>query len=155
MVSSQFGSILKEFEGFFKCPLEPDANNSCLIKMKLGISLQIEMDRYGFLLIACRIAALPMSRYRDNIIQQALKSNEANNPSSGIFGFSKKSSTLIYFIKLDPAYLTPHQINSLLPPFIAKSKEWTDAIAKGETPAVAGSSKSNAPAGLFGLLSKK
>jgi hypothetical protein len=155
MVDTQFGAILKEFETFFRCSLKPDANNSCLIKLKSGLEIQIELDRYGLLLIGCRIAALPFSRYRDNLIQQALKSNEAFLPSQGVFGFSQKSNQIILFIKLDPTHLRADQILSLLPPFINRAKQWKEAIARGETPTVASSkATANTPSGLFGLLSK-
>lgn len=153
MVSSQFGALLKEMESFFKCPLEPDQNDSCLIQMGIGLSVQIEIDRYGYLLIGCRLGVIPMSRYRDIIIQQALKSNDAALPSSGVFGFSRKSGQLIVFMRFVPASHSSEQIQALLPPFITKAKKWVDAIAKGETPVVEESVASSAPSGIFGLMS--
>lgn len=153
MVRTQFGAILKELEPFFKCPLEPDQNNSCLIKLGIGLSVQVEMDRYGLLLIGCVIGTLPMTRYRENIIQQALKSNELSLPSAGSFGFSHKTNHLIYFIRLDPVLVSMDQILSLLPSFISKAKKWSDAIAKGEMPPLEETNVSNAPTGLFGLMS--
>jgi hypothetical protein len=151
MVSTQFGAILKELEPFFKCPLVPDQNNSCLIHMGIGISIQLELDRYGFLLIGCRVATLPMNRYRDNIIQQAMKSNDADLPSTGVFGFGHKTSHLILFLRLDPSNTSPHQILALLPPYIAKAKKWNEAIAKGEMPSIEGSVPTKTSSGMFGL----
>lgn len=154
MVSSQFGAILKEFEAFFHCSLEPDINNSCLIKLATGIILQIELDRYGLILIGCRLGAVQISRYRDNLIREALKSNHATLPSTGILGFSQKSSQLILFIKLDPTFVSTHQILALLPPFLAKAKIWTEAIARGEIPTISTSIDSaKTSSGLFGLIS--
>lgn len=153
MVRSQFGAILKEFENFFHCPLEPDENDSCLIKMEIGISLQVELDRYGFILIGCRLGALHMGRYRDNLVRAALQSNEMTPFSTGILGFSQKSSQLILFMKLNPQVLPTHQILAVLPPFIAKAKQWTDAIAKGEVPVVTAADSSKIVSGLFGLIS--
>lgn len=152
MVSTQFEGILKEFEGFFKCPLTPDSNNSCLIKMEIGISIQIELSRYGLVLIGCRIAALPMNRYRENLINTALKFNELTPPSTGIFGFSQKTQNLILFMQLDPNTLSDARIRSVMPPFIEKAKQWVDAIAKGETPTIAQTGSSEMPSGLFGLI---
>lgn len=151
MVRTQFGAILKELEKFFHCPLEPDENDSCLVKMGSGIDLQIELDRYGFLLIGCRLGAVHMGRYRDNLIRAALKSNEATPPSSGILGFSQKSNQLILFMKIDPKNLSPHQISTLLPPFITKAKQWSDAIAKGEVP-VTSTPDTKIASGIFGLI---
>lgn len=154
MVSTQFGSILKELEPYFNCPMEPDVNNSCLIKMGIGISLQMELDRFGFLLIGCRLGVLPMGRYRDNLIQQALKANNVSTPSQGVFGFSRKSNQLILFMRLDPVAYPASQILTILPNFIAKAKKWSDAIAAGETPAVdAAAAAQGASSGLFGLIS--
>lgn len=153
MVSNQLGAILKELEPFFKCPLEPDQNDSCLIKLGDEISIQIELDRYGYLMIGCRLGIVPMSRYRDNLMQQALKSNESSLPSSGVFGFSQKSQNIILFIRIDPvAYSIPHII-ALMPPFIEKAKKWSDAIAKGETPEIEATTVSKNPSGIFGLIS--
>lgn len=153
MVTSQFGTILKEMEPFFNCPLEPDSNNSCLITMGIGISIQLELDKYGLLLIGCRLGILPMSRYRDNLIQLALKCNHLDNPSQGIFGFSQKSNQLILFTRLDPASYSTSRILTLLPSFLAKAKKWQDAIAKGETPSIEEEKSANKPSGIFGLIS--
>lgn len=154
MVSSQFGAILKEFETFFKCTLEPDSNDSCQIKMGIGITIQIELDSYGFLLIGCRLGALPMSRYRDNLIHEALKSNEAFRPFTGTFGFSRKSNQLILFLKLNPDNLSHTQILALMPPFVERAKYWTNAMAQNEIPVVHSTNKTGSPSGLFGLISK-
>ena len=156
MVSSQFGALLKEFEPFFNCPLEPDENNSCLIHLGIGISLQIEMDRQGMILIGSRLGAVHMGRYRDQLIRQALKSN-ASSFSTGIFGFSHKSNQLILFLTLNPHQLNSHQITQLLSPFITKAQSWKEAIEKGEIPTILpiSASKSNEPSGIFGLMSSQ
>lgn len=153
MVTSQFGSILKEFEVFFNCALEPDNHNSCLITLGTGLTIQIEIDRYGFLLIGCRLGVLPMSRYRDNILQEALKSNEASLPSTGTFGFSQKSSQLILFVRVNPDKTHQHLL-ALMPSFIAKAKQWSEALAAGTTP-TDNTTRPQQASGLFGLISKR
>ena len=154
MVSSQYGALLKEFEPFFNCSLTPDENNSCLIQLESGINIQIELDRYGFLLIGSRLGLVHMGRYRDLFIRQALKSNEASLPSTGIFGFSKKSSQLILFLKLDPSHLNKESVFRILPPFINKVKSWKEAIEKGEIPLIQQTKTSKKePSGIFGLIS--
>lgn len=152
MVSTPFESILKEFEPFFNCPLTPDSHQSCLIKMGIGISVQMELNRQDLLLIGCQLGALPMSRYRDNIIQAALKSNGAFPPSTGTFGFSHESNQLILFLLIDPHHLNANKISALLTPFVEKAKLWSDAIAKGETPVIQTATERSAR-GIFGLMS--
>lgn len=154
MVSTQFGAILKEFENFFHCPLNPDENDSCLVQMGIGLSLQIELDRYGFILIGCRLGALLMGRYRNDLIRAALKSNYLTPPSTGVFGFSQKTNQLILFIKLNPQNLSPNQIVTQLPAFVTKAKQWADALTNGQIPTVTSSTVSSTKAsGIFGLIS--
>lgn len=154
MVSSQFGALLKEFESFFDFPLNPDDNNSCLIQLVSGVAIQIEMDRYGMILLGSRLGAVLMGRYRDNLIRQALKSNEATLPSSGVIGFSIKSNQFILFAKLNPLSLNSNQIVNALPPFIAKATLWKESIGKGEIPEITPTTTSNeSSGGMFGLVS--
>lgn len=151
MVTSQLSMILKDLETFFECPLETDSNNSCLVDMGIGISLQLELDRHGFLLVGCRLGMVHMGRYRNDLIRAALKSNELTPLSSGILGFSHKSQQLILFIRVDTQAVPLHQLTEQLSLFTAKAKLWKDAIAKGEVPAIA--SRQVAGKGLFGLIS--
>ncbi|MBS4162978.1 Uncharacterized protein PRO82_000259 [Candidatus Protochlamydia amoebophila] len=134
MVSSQFESILKEFELFFNCSLKADENESCLIQMGIGVNIQIELNREGKLLIGCRIATLPLGRFLHEVIKEALKANDFYPPSSGIFGFSHKSSNLILYTLIDPYQLDKNKIESILSPFIAKAKIWSDALNQGNVP---------------------
>lgn len=153
MVSSQFGAILKEFESFFNCSLEPDTQNSCLIQLEMGIQVQIELGRDGFLLIGSRLGAVHMGRYRNELIRSALQSNETSRPSQGVLGFSPKLNELILFIKINPQLLSPYFIQTVLPPFIIKAKQWNDAIAKGEVPSIGSLASKKSPSGIFGLIS--
>lgn len=153
MVLSQFGMILKEFESFFGCPLTPDANHSCLIKMNQGLAIQMELDhRSHLLLIGCRVGLLHTGRYRQQVIRQALKFNAVTAPSEGVLGFSHGSNHLILFIKVDPATLTLHDIPPLLAPFIAKAKAWSEAIGRGELPPIQAVASPLPAPGLFGLI---
>lgn len=152
MTTPQFESILKELEIFFNCPLIPDTNNSCLIRMGIGISVQIEMTPEGKLLIGSRIATLPHGKFRENFIRATLKANDTTPPSTGVFGFSVKTNHLILFLLVDPNSLNPDKIFALLPPFIEKAKQWTEAAANGEIPVVMEQKAIKASTGgLFGL----
>lgn len=153
MVRSHFEAILKEFENFFHCPLIPDENNSCLIQMSgIGISMQIELDRYGLILLGCRLGVLHHGRFKNEVIEAALQSNASTPHTTGIFGFSQKSSQLILFMKLNPQSLTVNQILTSLPPFIKKAKQWSEAIASGKAPSIGIATTPAKPAGIFGLI---
>lgn len=151
MENSQFDLLLKDLEEFFKCPLSSSGKNACLVKMGIGIAVQIEMNEKGELIIGCCIGTIPPGKYRDNLIRSALKSNESSLPSVGSFGYSTKTNHLILFEVFPEGKLNKDDILPLLPPLIEKAKEWTEAVNKGEIPYVpaSGSGKSG---GVFGLI---
>lgn len=153
MVQSQFESILKELEGYFGCPLHPDAAHSCLIKLENGLSVQMEIDPEGYLLVGSRIGKLPTGRYRSLLARQMLKFNALSLPSQGLFGLSQKSRFLIFFLRLSPARLTQEEIQRSLTPFLMKAKQWADAMAKEEVPALENLAlPSPSTKGLFDLI---
>lgn len=153
MVHSQFASILKELEGYFGCPLHPDAQNSCLLRLENGLSVQIELDQEGFLLIGSRLGKLPTGRYRTLLLRQMLKFNALSLPSFGIFGLSHKNRLLILFIRLSPARLTQQEISRILSPFLTTAVQWAEAIAKEEVPSLENLSlPKHSTKGLFGLI---
>lgn len=141
MAGSPYAVILKDLESIFKCPLKPDANNSCLINIKkAGIKVQIEESRDGNLLIAVRLGIIPASRYRENVFKEALKSNRIDS-SSGVFGYSKRTGDLMLFIIVDQRNTAVDNLSSIFPPFIEKAQKWTEALKDGNIPTARESEK--------------
>ncbi|MFI5344520.1 MAG: CesT family type III secretion system chaperone [Chlamydiales bacterium] len=137
MTTAQLKNILKEFEPFFNCPLKTDERESTLIHMGIGIEIQIELDRYGFVLIGCRLGSM-IGRFCDLAIIEALKVNDIDPPSTGMFGYSQKSKNLILFMFIDPRAINPDSINRLMTPFIKKAKRWVDGIKNNTVPSQEG-----------------
>jgi hypothetical protein len=153
MVTSQFGALLQELEPFFKCKLEPDINNSCLIKMANGLKVQIELDKYGeYLLIGTRLGIVSIGRYRENIFKEALKVNALHPPSNGVFGYSKKSGNLILFVTLGVRNINQDKMISVLTTFIPKAQIWMEALSRGELPIMADNQPIVNKSGVFGLI---
>lgn len=153
MLTSVFDNILKDFEPFFNCTLQSDANHSCKIEMGFGISIQIEINQENQVIIGSIVGELPPGVYRDRLIRQALKSNNSSPLSSGTFGYSKKSNHLISFLLIHSDKITPDYIFEILPPFIEKAKLWKEAIEENQLPAVEDPSKENTKGhGLFGFI---
>lgn len=152
MVTNQFAAILKDLEPYFKCKLEPDSSNSCLIKFKTGLNVQIEPKGAEELLIVVRLGTLPPSTYQDKVFRAALRSNDMQPPSQGMFGWSKKSGQLIYFIIQDLRYFSIDKCTQLLTPFLEKAKLWSETLAGGNVPNVEEQITSGPKPNLFGLI---
>ena len=116
MVMDLFESLLDEFSKAADLPnLKPDANNSCLIALpQNGPQIQLELDRSGeFLIMGCNLGFLPMGRYREMVLKEALRANGLPYPRVGTFAYVKKTDNLILFLKLPTRELT----GSKSPPF--------------------------------------
>lgn len=154
MISDLFTSLLDELSIPMKIKdLKPDSNNSCLIKFKTGVEIQLELDTSEeFLLIGTSFGPLRPGRYRENIFREALKANGMPAPRYGIFAYSKKADNLIMFDKLHLKDLTGMKIFDHIKPFTEKALVWKEALARGDIPSILSSSyASSSSGGIFGI----
>lgn len=153
MVTDLLGSLLQELTKTMGIPpLQPDANNVCLIKFKGGIEVQLEMDRSGdHFLITTDLGSIPIGRYRENLFFEALKANGAPPPRHGIFAYSKQADRLTLFEMLPLKELTGAKIADSLPLFLEKAKQWKEAISRNELPPAQVQGGGSAQTGIFGL----
>lgn len=155
MVEPLFASILKDLEHLFGFPLVPDAIDSCLVRLKDGMSVQMEFDRRGLFLIGCRLGTIPPSRYRDLLFAHALRENGHYFPSQGVLGFSQKSQQLILFLQLTPQGLNADRFASILPPFFQRAHDWHEALGRGDMPRTSMLPPTpERSSGMFGLTSQ-
>ena len=150
MVRDQFDALLSEIGQALKIPdLHADRNNSCLIKMPSGLSIQMEMHpRLQEFILGSDLGEVPLGRYRENIFLEALKANALPYPQHGIFAYSTKSGHMVLYEKFHTRDLTGQRIADEIPLFLEKAKAWKEALEKGELPAVGGMKTSM---GMFGL----
>ena len=73
MVTDLLGTLLQELGKSLEiAELSPDENNSCLIELKNGQQIQLELDRSGqFFVIGADIGMVPPGKYRENLFRQA------------------------------------------------------------------------------------
>jgi hypothetical protein len=152
MVSDILGMILKDLESYFKCPLKPDANHSCLVKLPSGVKIQIELDRREEnLVIGCNLGTLPAGSFKNNILRQALKANGLPPPLYGILAFTR-SETLILFARVPINHINMDQLTTLLNKFIEKAQTWSTALAQGNIPELPLFENQQSRPNLFGLI---
>ncbi len=153
MVGDFFSVLLQELGEILQIKdLAPDDNNSCLLKLKNGISVQLEpAKKDGFIVMGAKIASIPPGRYRENIFREALKANGLPPPQQGIFAFSKNNDQLVLFEMISLQDLSGAKLNDHLVPFSEKVKTWQDAISRGDIPPVGTATAGSRPKGIFGL----
>lgn len=152
MVADAFGTLLQELGKILKIPtLEPDQNNSCLVKFPNAPTTQFELDRSGtFLVIGCDLGEVPAGRYRETIFREALIANGMPYPRNGDFAYSKQTDHLILTAVLPLSQLTGDKVAMVLLPFLEKAKHWQESISRNEIPSRYGHAASKG-SGMFGL----
>lgn len=152
MVTELLGTLLQELgQSLGVRNLQPDANNSCLLKYPDGQEIQVELDDTGeFLLIGAKLGPVPPGRYREDLFVAALKANAMPHPLHGILCYGPKADNMLMFQKINIKDLNGARIAAEIPPFVEKARLWTDAIKRGDVPLV---TQEGAPrsSGMFGL----
>lgn len=153
METNIYSSLLQELGQVLQLPnLQPDSNNTCLIKFKGDIKVQIELDRSSqFLIIGTDLDAIPAGRYRETLFTEALKANGMASPRYGNFAYSKQADHLVLFEMLPLNGLTGQKVADFLSHFLEKARLWKEAIGKGDVPESTPHSRMTPSSGIFGL----
>lgn len=155
MVVDVYTAILQELGKNLGVELHSDQNNSCLLKLKEGVKLQIELDRTGeALILGSDLGEVPAGSYRENLFREALRANGMANPRYGTLAYSQQKDHLVLFASLPLKDLTGDKVFAFLSPFAIKAKVWKDAIERGEVPVIQASGSGGIPSGLFGLTKR-
>lgn len=154
MVTNLFEALLQELgTSLGIANLHPDGNNSCLIRLKSGLIIQVELDKSGqFFLIGADLGTVPPGKYRENLFREALKANDLPHPIHGILCYSKKSDHLVLYEKIPIKDLNGEKIAAEITPFAEKAYTWSEALLHNEVPPINQMFTSHKPGGMFGLM---
>lgn len=154
MITGIFESILQELGELIKIKdLKPDSNNSCVIKFKNGLEIQIEPDAKGeFLIIGSVLGTVHAGRFRESIFKEALRANGMPYPVYGFFSYSTKTNNLLLSDKIHFKDLNGTKVYEFIQPFSEKAFNWKESINRGEIPSLVTSYSGNTThAGMFGM----
>lgn len=154
MISDNFGMLLEELSQALKIEkLTPDSHNTCLVRFKNGISIQLEPDKDGTsLLIGTQFITVPPGRYRENVYYEALRANGLPPPRLGILAYSKQADALVMFERLPLKDLTGQKLSDFLQGFLTKALVWQESLTRGEIPTIENTyATARQGGGMFGL----
>lgn len=132
----------------------PDQNNTCLIKFKGDILVQIEVARdENHVIIGSNLGEVAVGSYRNNLFEAALKTNglPQPRPRTGTLAFSQYAGQLVLFEMFNSKDVSGQVIADFLPSYLETVKVWKEAISRGDTPVVATPFASKPLGGMFGL----
>lgn len=154
MATDFLGVMLQEMGTIMEIPdLQPDRNSSCLIKLKNGLKIQLELDKSGqFIILGADLGTVPPGKYRENLFREALKANDMPYPNHGTLAYSRKSDRLVLFEHLNIKDLNGEKVAVEISPFSEKALIWKDALQRGDVPVLNQSYMSQGSGGgMFGL----
>lgn len=132
-------AILEEVSDKLGIPgLRPDANDSCLVRLPNGMSIQIEMDTNQQNLLLCvEIGETPPGAFRRDLYKAALKDNATPSARAGIFAYSEGPDVLLLWRYMDPQ---SHggEVADVAQMMITKGAVWWEAIQNGRIPDLTG-----------------
>jgi len=95
----------------------------------LKVHLEHEPDLHR-ILIASFLAEIPPGKFREDILKEALKTNDSLD-RLGALAYSEKNNSLAYFLYL-PEDCLPNSVYSALLGFIETAKAWKAAVETGQ-----------------------
>lgn len=153
MPAHSFESLLKDLgEKINITQLESTRNNNITLTLKGKNNVVLELHKtQPFLIISFDIAEIPPSRYRENVLREALKFNGLNKIHAGIFAFSKKSQKLILFDMLPLDEISGEKVLSIMMDLTNKVSVWKEALNRGDIPVIEASAQPRHGGGIFGI----
>lgn len=154
MPAHNLESLLKEIGEKIGIPnLEPTVDNNISLTLKGNNDVVLQLHKsLPLLIISFEIVEVPTGRYRENILREALKFNNLNQPHSGIFAFSKKNQKLFLFEMLPMDEISGDQVYAIIKTLSEKVTVWKESLNRGEIPTVgATSSQARSGGGIFGM----
>lgn len=128
-----FEELLDELGKEYDVPLHLDKMSACTLNINDEFHIQLECDAYQEkILIATFICDLPPGKFRENILRDALKSNDPF-PKNGTLAYSDRNNKLALFSHLRLASINGYKLSEFLKLFLEKASEWRIGVETGQT----------------------
>lgn len=151
----RFEELLKELSVELNVSLHPDRRGACKLRINETLHVQLECDApQENLLIATFICEIPPGKFRENILKDALKSNNGPFPVNGTLSYSERNNQLALFSLLRLSSLTGKFLADFLTAFVEKANHWRTGVETGNTASLVSRSSKSSSDNIFGLKGK-
>lgn len=129
-----FADIIEELGDLMDRDFTAELNHACRLLINETIYVQLEAETTGeFILATAEISELPPGRFRENILKDALKSNDLLEINRSILAYLGKENKLILFQYIPFHALTAPQLETYLSRLVSRAERWKKAIDGGRT----------------------
>ena len=150
-MTDPFEELIRQLSDSLGLTLRVDKNHACSLKIHEDLSIQIQTDSaQEKILIASFVAELPPGRFRQNVLSEALKTNNLPDPRTAVFGYLTANNQLTMHQRYPLALLDGAKLAVLVANFIDYAQLWHNAIRQGQ-PGPAPIQPTARPSNPFGL----
>jgi hypothetical protein len=127
--------------------LNMEIEDSTSYTLSLGRrSVELEMDDEGkFVIVSAILGKIPPGKYRQDVLEQALKSNGYPPPVFGYLGFDKDTEMLVLHKQFHISKVSKDELLEKLPGLVEMAKNWDQAISSSTVPIASKPDPSQAP----------
>lgn len=128
-----FDAIISELGELIAVPIRLNERGACVLNIDAELDIFIERESQGETFrVACPLYTLPPGKLRENVLNEALKSNGTPPPRFGDLGFASRTSKLILFESLRISDYSGEALADYLEQFIINGKAWSEALNAGK-----------------------
>lgn len=132
-MTDRFAALLEELGKVFELSLSPDKLGACSISIP-PLTVQLELDPTADnLFLFAKIIPLPPGKFRENVLQEALKANGGKDPRPAILGYIAASNDLAIHQIYPLRILTGDILSGILGAFLEMGENWFNALENGHT----------------------
>ncbi|MES2274272.1 MAG: CesT family type III secretion system chaperone [Chlamydiota bacterium] len=132
-MTNVFEALLHDLGRIFNLSLHVDKYNACSIRIHENLIVQIQLDiSQEHLFFFSKLVEIPPGKFRENVLQEALKANGLADPRIGIFGYMAALNFLSLYQRYPLQVLNGDRLAGLLGAFLEYGESWRKAIANGQ-----------------------
>ena len=133
-MTDPFETLIQQLGVSLDVPLHVDRHRACTIRVHQQLNVQLQLDAASEKLwIASFICELPPGKFRENVLCEALKSNNLPEPRVGTLGYISMNNRLTLHQAYRFASIEGDKLANYLAGFIEYANLWRETIERGQT----------------------
>lgn len=130
----RFTELITELGAFLGLPLFVDRHGACTLQVHGKARIQMQMDpSHKNLLIASIAIEVPPGKFRENVLKDALKTNQLPDPRPAIVGYLPMNNHLTLHQSFPLDILDGKRLAAYFGAFMTETESWIEAIQSGKT----------------------
>jgi hypothetical protein len=130
----RFTELITELGEFLRVPLFVDRHRACALRVHGKTQIQMQLDTSEKnLLIASIAIEIPPGKFRENVLKDALKTNQLPDPRPATIGYLTINNHLTLHQSIPIEVLDGKRLAAYFGAFMTETESWIEAIRSGRS----------------------